>query len=144
MIWLDGFGYHTAGVNYHDKSGTFANQRRSLTGDLVIIESGLYQKDYTLTLNVSQLELELLRTSFETCHAGSYLRFIDERQLDLDPASGTDSPSHWYSSGVWFTELGEPVPATEALFDPMTHTVFSPYKRFLVQIKLIANTKAHA
>lgn len=142
MIWLDGIGYHVDKTNYADKSTTLASYARGVTGKLLVVESGVEQQQLTIQLNVSQPESELLRAAFIKCHnTGVYLDFVDARGVAFLVATGTDVANvKYFSTGVWIAALGEPKPATEALFDPAASAWFSPYKRFTVEVQLMVNS----
>jgi hypothetical protein len=140
MIYLDGFLYHVQGSDYHDAPKTFSQQGVGLTGYLLVAETNLYRQEFTFTLNVDQRESEQLKASFQKCHAGVYLNFIDERNVFYDVTAGTDTASHKFSTGAWLASLGEPKPVTEMLFDEITSTYLSPYRRFTVAVHLIINS----
>lgn len=147
MIYLDGFPYNVDKTNYADKPGTFADYRFTLTGDLDVVESGIYNKRPSFTLDVNQLESNQLISSFVRCHSGNvYLDFIDERDIAWWVAAGSNNATNYYSTGAWFANLSEPKPKTEALFNHETNPskVWNPQKRFLVTIELILNTKVLA
>ena len=143
MVYLDGLPYVVERSSYADKPETFATYARGLTGQVLVVESNIYQQSFTLTLNVNQKDVERLKTSFAKCHAGAYLNFIDERGVWYDIATGTDAADHKFSTGVWFASLSEPTP-TEALFNPIGYPMAVPTKRFTVQVNLIVNSKALA
>ncbi len=141
MIWLDGYGFSIERNQYAEKPATFADYRRGETGALLVIESGVYQKQYDITLNVSQFESGLLVASFTKSHStGVYLDFTDQRGVSWLVASGVDDSTHKYSTGVAFVALSDPKP-TDALFGLLSRTWQSPQLRFLVTVSLLANSK---
>jgi hypothetical protein len=141
MIFLDGFPYYVDRANYSDTPTTFSSSARGLTGQLLVVDSGIAQQHFTIQLNVNQRDSENLKASFAKCHAGVFLDFVDERNIAYLVATGTDiAKSKYFSTGVWLESLSEPKPATEALFDPALNTWFSPYKRFIVTIQLTVNS----
>lgn len=145
MVWIDNFGFHVDKNNYIDAPSTYAAYKRTITGALSIVESGIFEQALSFQLNVSQSEYELLSASFGKCHSTTpvYLNFIDLRGVRFDPAAGSDTPTHKFNSGVWFESLGEAKP-TELLFGPLGEEAPLPWRRFVVAIKLLANTKALA
>jgi hypothetical protein len=137
MITLDGFSFHTDKSNYADRPDAPATYGRGLTGLVLAIESGNVYQVETITLNISQFESELLKASFTKCHSTNVnLKYTDERGVTWDTASGNDTAMHKYDCGAWIESLGEPKPATEALFDPFGKILFTPTNRFTTQMVL--------
>jgi hypothetical protein len=143
MIYIDGFPYIVDKASYSDKPETFATSARGLTGQVLIVESNIYQQSFNATLNVNQKEYEQLKTAFAKCHAGVFLNFVDERGVWYDTATGTDKADHKFSTGVWFASLSEATP-TDGLFNPIGYPMAVPTKRFTTQVVLLVNAKALA
>lgn len=141
MIWLDHHGYNVQGKQYQDIPATPHSVGRGFTGKLLVVDSGVMTQTFEIQLNVSQPETELLKASFTLCHTTpTFLDFVDQRRFHWDPFTGTDTPTHKFSTGVTFDSLSKAEP-TDLLFDPLTYKFFLPERRFLVTIKLITNSK---
>lgn len=141
-IYLDGYPYYVEKKDYVESPTTFATYSRGNTGLPAVVESGVFVRDYKLSLNCSQYDLTRLEEAFVKCHnTPVYLDFIDERNFQWLVAAGTNDANHAYSTGVWLEPGYSVQPATEALYDDVSGTCFSPFRRFVVKLHLIPNAR---
>lgn len=135
-IKLDGSYYSVFQSNYQHAQSKHASMARSITGDIVRIDSGVFQNSYQLTLICNTSEILTLRTSFAKSGTDSTapttfnkLDFIDEEGKEWNPTTGTGVNN----TGVYFTSLGTP--------KPMNTFGWTDKNRFLVDITLVVNSK---
>jgi hypothetical protein len=137
-ITLDGNTYSVKGDDFAIEPTKAASLDRGVDGTVVRQESGVFSNKYAMTLRCSTTDLANLRTSFnKTAVTGTpptnLLNFIDIEGMQWDPASGSSTSTHIYSTGVYFVKMGKPRPVTQRGWDSTN--------RFWVDIELHVNSK---
>jgi hypothetical protein len=134
-ISLDGNTYSVRGTGYGHPQRKISDTKRTLTGALSRVESGVFDNIYDLTLIVTTAQIATLRTSYAKVTttgtpAANLLDFTDEEGVHWNPAS---SGGGNVNTGVWFDGTIDP--------KPMTERGWTSGNRFLVQIRLLVNAQ---
>lgn len=140
-ITLDGNTYAIFEKQYDRVQGKIASTRRTITGDLDRVESGVFETHYRMTLRCTLTDVANLRTSYaKVATTGTpptnRLNFVDLEGFNWNPASGSNDATHAYSTGVYFDSLGAPRLAATRGWDSNN--------RFLVEVELVAIAKGLA
>ncbi len=135
MITLDGSTYYTSGKSYDHSQSKVGTTRRTATGDLDRLETGVIGNHYKIVLDCGPSDIATLRASFLKClTTNNKLNFIDEEGFNWNPADGPNDATHAYNTGVYFSSMGRPQPVTSGVG-------WSQYNALLVEIALDVNSK---
>jgi hypothetical protein len=111
-IILDGHVYKVSQLAYGHVSTKIGATDRGLTGLPLRVESGAFDNTVNMTLVCEKADQTTLDTSYAKVDptgtpAGNLLSFQGVEGITFDPASGSDSATHKYNTGVYFTSRGE-------------------------------------
>ena len=120
-IVLDGNSYRILSTGnkpaYKHIRKPIADYDRGGTGMPLVTETGWFENTYEVTLLASTVDLAALEASYNKrlttgTPSQDNLALTDPEGFIWDPNTGVNDATHAYSTGVFFTDKGEPQPLT--------------------------------